>query len=182
MAGLLLGTANVLVLDEPGNHLDVETVEALAEAMDLYKGTVVFTSHDRHFVSRVATRVIEVRDGTAKVYFGDYESYLASVEKEIDDDEQARNKASGKMSPPPPAKAKGEVHRDQGKDSRKSDKELKNLEKKIAKLDDDKKDLTAKMLKETNPNEAMKQHEAIEAINAELAECEERWLELSDFS
>ena len=181
MAGLLLGTANVLVLDEPGNHLDVETVEALAEAMDAYKGTVIFTSHDRHFVSRVATRVIEVRDGTAKVHFGNYDSYLASVEQEIDDDEQARNKASGK-TPPPPVKSKGEVHRDSGKDSRKSDKELKNLEKKIAKLDDEKKELTAKMLKETNAAEALKQHEAIEAINAELAECEERWLELSDFS
>ena len=60
MAGLLLGDYNVLVLDEPGNHLDVETVEALAESLLAYQGTVIFTSHDRHFMNRVATTVIEV--------------------------------------------------------------------------------------------------------------------------
>ncbi|QDT02430.1 putative ABC transporter ATP-binding protein YheS [Rubripirellula lacrimiformis] len=182
MAGLLLGTANVLVLDEPGNHLDVETVEALAEALDLYKGTVIFTSHDRHFVRRVANRVVEVRDGTVKTYFGDYDSYLATVEAEIDEGERQRGKASGKSDSDSGAKPKGVEHRERGKDSRKTEKELKNLEKKIAKLDDEKKDLTKKMLKETNPNEALKQHEAIEKIKAELVEAEERWLELSDFS
>jgi ATP-binding cassette subfamily F protein 3 len=63
LAGLLLSSYNVLVLDEPGNHLDVETVEALAQALCDYKGTVIFTSHDRHFMQRVATAVVEVRDG-----------------------------------------------------------------------------------------------------------------------
>ncbi len=71
-----LGSDNVLVLDEPGNHLDVETVEALAEALLQYQGTVIFTSHDRHFMRRVATNVIEVRDGSVKNYFGDYDNYL----------------------------------------------------------------------------------------------------------
>ena len=51
MAGLLLGDYNILILDEPGNHLDVETVEALASALLKYKGTVLFTSHDRHFAT-----------------------------------------------------------------------------------------------------------------------------------
>jgi ATP-binding cassette subfamily F protein 3 len=60
LAGLLLGASNVLVLDEPGNHLDVETVEALAAALLDFRGTVVFTSHDRSFVERVATNVVEV--------------------------------------------------------------------------------------------------------------------------
>ena len=63
LAGLLLQQHNVLVLDEPGNHLDVESVEALAEALIGYRGTVIFTSHDRHFMHRVATHVIEVRAG-----------------------------------------------------------------------------------------------------------------------
>ncbi len=54
LAGLLLSKYNILVLDEPGNHLDVDTVEALAEALIDYKGTVIFTSHDRHFMKRVA--------------------------------------------------------------------------------------------------------------------------------
>ena len=99
MAGLLLGTANVLVLDEPGNHLDVETVEALASALELYKGTVIFTSHDRHFMHRVATSVIEVRDGSVKNYFGDYDSYLQSIESEVDQGERQRERQAGKDQP-----------------------------------------------------------------------------------
>src|SRR5262249_9462008 len=68
LAGLLLSQYNILVLDEPGNHLDVETVEALAEALLEYKGTVIFTSHDRHFMKRVATCVVGVRDGRGGNY------------------------------------------------------------------------------------------------------------------
>ena len=68
LAGLLLSQHNVLVLDEPGNHLDVDTVDALAEALNDYQGTVLFTSHDRHFMKRVATAVIEVRAGRVVNY------------------------------------------------------------------------------------------------------------------
>ncbi len=90
MAGLLLGPYNILVLDEPGNHLDVETVESLAESLLEYKGTVIFTSHDRHFMQRVATSIVEVRDGCARNYNGDYAAYLYYVNKEIDDGERER--------------------------------------------------------------------------------------------
>lgn len=183
MASLLLGNANVLVLDEPGNHLDVETVEALASALDEYKGTVVFTSHDRHFVRRVATRVIEVRDGFVKTYFGDYDSYLASVEDEIDEGERVRtgNTGGGGGQKPNSHKAKGSDYRQEKRDQRKAEKEIKNLEKKIARLDDEKKSLTEKMGTETDPDTAMELHQEIETIASELAEAEERWLELSDF-
>ena len=72
LAGLLLSQYNILVLDEPGNHLDVDTVEALAESLVAYKGTVIFTTHDRHFMKRVATNIIEVRDGRVNNYSGNY--------------------------------------------------------------------------------------------------------------
>ena len=184
MASLLLGTDNVLVLDEPGNHLDVETVEALADAIDRYEGTVIFTSHDRHFVRRIATRVIEVRDGRVKTYFGNYEDYLRSVEEEIDQGERQRSadakshpaaadKTGGKNSGKDPAR--------QYRDQQKTGKELRNLEKKIARLDDEKKSLEASMLTETDPDAAMKLHDQIETIKADLESAETRWLELSDF-
>ncbi|MBX9652263.1 ATP-binding cassette domain-containing protein [bacterium] len=96
LAGLLLSQHNILVMDEPGNHLDVDTVEALAEALIDYKGTVVFTSHDRHFMHRVATCVIEVRDGRVTNYRGDYDSYLYMVNKEIDDGERADGRGFSK--------------------------------------------------------------------------------------
>src|SRR5438552_7392570 len=84
LAGLLLSQHSVLILDEPGNHLDVDTVEALAEALLEYQGTVIFTSHDRHFTKRVATCVVEVRDGRVTHYSGQYGAYLDKVNKEIE--------------------------------------------------------------------------------------------------
>jgi len=181
MAGLLLGTANVLVLDEPGNHLDVETVEALSEALKLYRGTVIFTSHDRHFMSQVATSVIEVRDGKVKNYFGDYGSYLQSVEQEIDSGERERNSASGRNSNSSPSHSGSTTdYRQARRDQRKAEKEIKNLEKKIAKLDEEKKELNDQLMSETDPNKALTLHESIQDLSRQLEECEERWLELND--
>ncbi|MEM6366348.1 MAG: ABC-F family ATP-binding cassette domain-containing protein, partial [Planctomycetota bacterium] len=187
MASLLLGTANVLVLDEPGNHLDVETVEALATALQRYKGTVIFTSHDRHFMSQVATNVIEVRDGRVRNYFGSYATYCEAVEKEIDDGERARNATKGKTSPSgrsdpngsPTHNAKQSQARH--KDQRRTEKEIKNIERKIARLDEDKRALQTKLLNETDPDEAVRLHEQVTAIEKEVGQAEERWVELSDF-
>src|SRR4029079_14390430 len=88
LAGLLLSDYNVLVLDEPGNHLDVDTVEALIDALLEYQGTVIFTSHDRFFTSKVATCIVEVRDGRVTNYSGQYSAYLYRVNKEIEEGER----------------------------------------------------------------------------------------------
>src|SRR5207302_11055588 len=76
LAGLLLSEYNILVLDEPGNHLDVDTVDALVDALVEYQGTVIFTSHDRHFTARVATCIVEVRERKVSNYNGQYEGYV----------------------------------------------------------------------------------------------------------
>ena len=76
---LMLMKTNVLIMDEPTNHLDMESIESLNTALDLFKGTLVFVSHDREFVSSLATRILEIRqDGTLVNYLGNYEEYLAS--------------------------------------------------------------------------------------------------------
>lgn len=76
---LMLGRHNVLALDEPTNHMDMESIESLQIALDKYPGTLIFVSHDREFVSGLATRVIEVRtDGTLTDYLGTYDEYLQS--------------------------------------------------------------------------------------------------------
>ncbi len=76
---LMLMRNNVLILDEPTNHLDMESIESLNTALEKFKGTMVFVSHDREFVSSLATRVLEIRmDGTLINYLGNYEEYLAS--------------------------------------------------------------------------------------------------------
>ena len=178
MAGLLLGDYNILVLDEPGNHLDVETVEALAEALLAYKGTVIFTSHDRHFMKRIATNIVEVRDGSVKNYMGDYDAYLYYINKEIDEGERASQKTNSASAPPAEKFSKGEKVLTQN-EQRELRKKIKAIERKIAKLDDERKSLNQKMLDMTDPEEAMALHKKIESIAAELATAEEDWLELN---
>ncbi|HYG13773.1 MAG TPA: ABC-F family ATPase [Methylophilaceae bacterium] len=75
---LMLGRTNVLLMDEPTNHMDMESIESLNTALDLYKGTLLFVSHDREFVSSLATRILEVRPDGIIDYSGNYEDYLAS--------------------------------------------------------------------------------------------------------
>ncbi|MDC0750020.1 ribosomal protection-like ABC-F family protein [Polyangium mundeleinium] len=74
---ILVEEPNVLLLDEPTNHLDVEAIEALAEALVAYEGTLILVSHDRWFVSKIATRILEVLPGGRNDFQGTYEEYLA---------------------------------------------------------------------------------------------------------
>jgi ATPase subunit of ABC transporter with duplicated ATPase domains len=67
---------NVLILDEPTNHLDLETIEALTEALKTREGTLLFVSHDRHFVTQIATRIIELRPDGIRDFQGTYDEYL----------------------------------------------------------------------------------------------------------
>jgi ATP-binding cassette subfamily F protein 3 len=184
MASLLLSKNNVLILDEPGNHLDVDTVEALAAALEAYKGTVIFTSHDRHFMKRVATSIIEVRDGRVVNYRGDYEAYLYMVNKEIDDGEREMatkmSKAPASALKPESGKQTKSDHRAAKRDERQVRKELTALERSIAKLDTEKKNVTAELMKATDQKEAMRLHEEAAALTKQLTEAEERWVELSE--
>jgi ATPase subunit of ABC transporter with duplicated ATPase domains len=76
---LMLMKPNVLIMDEPTNHLDMESIESLNTALEKFKGTLIFVSHDREFVSSLATRILEIRpDGKVVNYPGTYEEYLAS--------------------------------------------------------------------------------------------------------
>ena len=75
---LMMSDPNVLILDEPTNHLDMEAIESLNLALDHYEGTLIFVSHDREFVSSLATRVIEIKDQQLIDFQGNYEEYLAS--------------------------------------------------------------------------------------------------------
>ena len=76
---LMLLRRNVLLMDEPTNHLDMESIESLNTGLEKFAGTLVFVSHDREFVSSLATRIIEIRQDRTNVdYRGTYEEYLAS--------------------------------------------------------------------------------------------------------
>jgi ATP-binding cassette subfamily F protein 3 len=76
LARMLLMPSNFLLLDEPTNHLDMRAKDVLLNALEEYTGTVVFVSHDRYFIDKLATRIFEVEDGRVNVYPGNYEDYL----------------------------------------------------------------------------------------------------------
>jgi len=75
---LMLAKTNVLLMDEPTNHMDMESIEALNTALDKYNGTLFFVSHDREFVSSIATRILEIKEDGIVDFTGNYEDYLTS--------------------------------------------------------------------------------------------------------
>ena len=177
LAALLLSKYNVLILDEPGNHLDVDTVDALIEALTDYEGTVIFTSHDRHFTGKVATCIVEVRDGKVVNYLGKYEAYLEKVNDEIEAGE--RELATERKKLPAEVLKPTKVVRPH-RNEKVVRKELKTVEKTIAQLDERKKTLNASYMEESNSKESLRLHEELATVAAELHEAEEKWVRLQE--
>jgi len=75
---LMMQRPNILVMDEPTNHLDMESIESLNMALEMYEGTLIFVSHDREFVSSLATRILEITPNKVIDFTGNYEDYLRS--------------------------------------------------------------------------------------------------------
>ena len=180
LAGLLLGPFNVLVLDEPGNHLDVETVDALARSLVDYAGTVIFTSHDRSFMNTVATNVIEVRDGRVVNSLGSYADYLAGMNREIDACEAAGSRGRRTGAPARGEPAPGGARRPAARGDREVRKEIASLERTIGRLDAEKRERQQALLTATDPAEALRLHTQMTEAADRLAAAEERWLLLQE--
>ena len=93
LALMLLSPCNLLVLDEPTNHLDIPAKQMLEDALCAYEGAALLVSHDRYFISRVANRIVELRDGELVLYRGDYNYYLEKKTEERQAAEEALQKA-----------------------------------------------------------------------------------------
>jgi ATP-binding cassette subfamily F protein 3 len=179
LAALMLSKHNVLILDEPGNHLDVESVDALIDALREYEGTVLFTSHDRHFTSHVATCIVEVRDGRVVNYSGKYAAYLEKVNEEIEAGERERDTERKKLPAEvlKPNRPAPRTKRRLGSDIAK---ELKAVESAIAQLDERKRTLNAQYQSESDSQESLRLHEELSGVMAQLSEAEEKWARLQE--
>jgi ATP-binding cassette subfamily F protein 3 len=157
----------VLLLDEPTNHLDFETVEALAEALRAYDGTLFFVSHDRGFVERLATHVLEVKDGQVTSYPDGYAAYCWRLEREVGG-ETAKPKEAAKSVSQAPARS-AQDHRD-------SQKRIKGIERELKQLDQQRKTLEAAIAATYDTV----QHQELSRVQERIAALEEEWLALSE--
>ena len=105
VARMLLRPSNTLLLDEPTNHLDLDSKDVLLDALEDFGGTLIFVSHDRYFVDKLATKVIDIGGGGALLYPGTYEEFLWSRKQQENSQRPTSN--SQRSTQPPPTAARG---------------------------------------------------------------------------
>lgn len=182
---------NFLILDEPTNHLDIDSKEVLENAVMDFNGTVLFVSHDRYFINKVATCVLEIAPQGSTLYLGDYDYYL---EKKAEQEEIAAAKSTSEtpIENSPKEVSTGKVNYQQGKERQKQERRLKRsveeFEQLVEKLDAQKNDLENQMSSPENYNDLEKMGELqakLQEISKKLAEAEENWeqasMELEEF-
>ena len=139
LARMLVEPANTLLLDEPTNHLDPASVDVLTDAMIDFPGTIIFISHDPTFLTRIATRVVEIEDGNARNFFGDYEYYLWKKAQEFESikesSEELGAKSREKAAGPTKAMAAQSATKSAAGDRRDLNKTQARLEKQVARAE-----------------------------------------------
>lgn len=181
---ILLKKSSLLLLDEPTNHLDFDTVEALTQALSGFPGTLVIVSHDRGFVRRVASKILEIRDGRALFYPGSYDEYVWSIQKGVL--ASTRPEERGPVAKPEREEAAAEEKsaKFNFKERKKEiEKEMRALEKELARLDKECEELRERMIRlneelasASGPGASEKAKE-IGLLQAEIDRREERYLE-----
>ena len=142
---ILLKRSPLLLLDEPTNHLDFDTVEALTEALRAYTGTVVVVSHDRSFIGRIATRILEINHGAVELYPGTYDEYVWSLQNGVlrEREDLAAAAEAGKPLAGAAPPSKGAIAHG---NSKQLQAQLKELQKQVAKCEQNIERLTQQCL------------------------------------
>lgn len=179
LAKLMLSEANFLILDEPTNHLDIASKEILESAINAYEGTVLYVSHDRYFINKTASRILELTQQKFVNYIGNYDYYLEK--KDILAPETSTTTTSANVEPSA-QKLDWKQQKENQALMRKKENELKKCEEKIEKLEARNQELDDEMAKPENATNVAKLQEISKekaSIEAELEELYEKWDELS---
>ena len=181
LAKLMLSEANFLILDEPTNHLDIISKEILEDALNNYEGTVLYVSHDRYFINRTATRILELTNQKLVNYIGNYDYYLEKKEEltsiyapEIQE-EKAREKTSS-------TKLDWQQKKEEQARIRKRENELKKTEKAIEDLESRDKEIDEELAKQeiaTDPSKCIPLSSEKAEIAQKLEVLYEKWEELA---
>jgi ATP-binding cassette subfamily F protein 3 len=132
LARMLVRPAALLCMDEPTNHLDLASKEVLEAALAAFSGTIVFISHDRYFINRIATKVVEVRDGRLQAFLGSYDDYLARREGAPPVAAPAPVRAEPRAAAPPRPESRPAAPRRASPEQRRLDREVREIRGRLA--------------------------------------------------
>lgn len=178
LAKLSMENNNFLILDEPTNHLDIDSKEVLENALIDFDGTLLFVSHDRYFINRVATHVLELSENGSTLYLGDYDYYVekkAEIEVSQIEDASTSNQAK-EASPANDYQAQKESQ----KEARKLMRQIENLEAEIEELETQSQAISEQMLETNDAEKLMELQTELDKISHRQEGAMLEWEELSE--
>ena len=178
LAKLSMENNNFLILDEPTNHLDIDSKEVLENALIDFDGTLLFVSHDRYFINRVATHVLELSENGSTLYLGDYDYYVEKKsEVEMIQAEEASTSNQAKESSPV---NDYQAQKESQKEVRKLMRQIENLEAEIEELESQSQAISEQMLETNDAGKLMELQAELDKISNRQEEAMLEWEELSE--
>ncbi|HEU9583949.1 TPA: ABC-F family ATP-binding cassette domain-containing protein [Streptococcus pneumoniae] len=178
LAKLSMENNNFLILDEPTNHLDIDSKEVLENALIDFDGTLLFVSHDRYFINRVATHVLELSENGSTLYLGDYDYYVEKkATAEMSQTEEASTSNQAKEASPV---NDYQAQKESQKEVRKLMRQIESLEAEIEELESQSQAISEQMLETNDADKLMELQTELDKISHRQEEAMLEWEELSD--
>ena len=178
LAKLSMENNNFLILDEPTNHLDIDSKEVLENALIDFDGTLLFVSHDRYFINRVATHVLELSENGSTLYLGDYDYYVdKKAEVEMTQTEEASTSNQAKEAS---SVNDYQAQKESQKEARKLMRQIENLEAEIEELETQSQAISEQMLETNDAEKLMELQAELDKISHRQEEAMLEWEELSE--
>ena len=178
LAKLSMENNNFLILDEPTNHLDIDSKEVLENALIDFDGTLLFVSHDRYFINRVATHVLELSENGSILYLGDYDYYVdKKAEMEVSQTEETSTSNQVKESS---SVNDYQAQKESQKEARKLMRQIENLEAEIEELETQSQAISEQMLETNDAEKLMELQAELDKINHRQEAAMLEWEELSE--